>query len=422
MSAGRGEPQAAGVALACDRDGFVREVVSDGLGLAERLAPGRRFAEVCDAGCADKAEAFFAELRRSGAAFGWELVVRDGGGRLVPLHFAGGAEPSGGFLVVGARSRAGVARAYEGLLAVNNEQANALRAAAKDLALRSREAGERDAAVYEELTRLNNELAAAQRELAKKNAELARINAQKNQFLGLAAHDLRNPLDVINVYSGFLLDEAAARLSPEQLDFVGVIRRSSDFMLALIDDLLDVSKIEAGRLELELDAVDLRALAGRNVELNRRLAERKKINILFTAAEDVPPLRLDASKIEQVLNNLVGNAVKFSPRGATVEVALGRGEGGAGAVILVRDEGPGVPADELDKLFKPFSRTRVRSTEGERSTGLGLAIVKRIVEGHGGSIGVESPPGGGATFAVRLPAEPPSQNPGRRAGRAPEFR
>ena len=393
-----------GVALACDREGFVVEVIGDGLGVSANLAPGSRFSKLCDADCEAKAESFLEELRRQGAAFGWELVVRARGGELQALHFAGAAEPSGGFLVVGARSRAGVARAYEELVSINNEQANALRAAAKDLSLRAREAGERDERVYEELTRLNNELAAAQRELAKKNAELARLNEQKNRFLGLAAHDLRNPLEVINVYSRFLLDEAADRLESEQLDFVRTIMRSSNFMLTLVNDLLDVSKIEAGRLELELSEVDLRGLVARNVELNRRLAERKEINILFKAHEDIPLLRLDASKIEQVLNNLVGNAVKFSPRGSAVEVGLERAAADGAVVLYVKDEGPGVPAGELGKLFEPFTRGSARGSEGEKSAGLGLAIVKRIVEGHGGRITVESEPGAGATFAVSLPA------------------
>jgi len=395
--------QAAGVALACDREGLVTEVISDGLGVADDLAPGRRFDELCDADCGTKAEAFLEELRRHGAAFGWELVVRGRGGELRALHFAGAADQRGGFLVVGARSRAGVVAAYEELVSINNEQANALRAAAKDSSLRARAAEERDAQMYEELTRLNNELAAAQRELAKKNAELARLNEQKNRFLGLAAHDLRNPLEVIDVYSRFLLDEAAGRLDEEQLDFVRTISRSSTFMLALVEDLLDVSKIEAGRLELDLAEVDLRELAARNVELNRRLAERKEINILFESPEEIPRLRLDAFKLEQVLNNLVGNAVKFSPRGAAVRVGLRRDD--EGVVLYVRDEGPGVPAGELEKLFEPFTRRSARGSEGEKGTGLGLAIVKRIVEGHGGRISVESEPGAGATFAVSLPTK-----------------
>ena len=397
--------QNAGVALACDDEGFVTEVVSDGLGLAAYLAPGHRFSRLCDADCETKAESFLEELRRQGAAFGWELVVRGAGAQLHTLHFAGTADQRGGFLIVGARSRAGVARAYEELVSINNEQANALRATAKDLALRTREAEERDARVYEELTHLNNELAAAQRELAKKNAELGRLNEQKNRFLGLAAHDLRNPLEVINVYSRFLLDEAADRLEDEQLDFVRTIMRSSNFMLALVNDLLDVSKIEAGRLELELSEVDLRSLVARNVELNRRLAERKEINILFEPPKDIPRLRLDAAKMEQVLNNLVGNAVKFSPRGGSVEVGLEREEGGGAVLLYVKDEGPGVPAEKLEGLFEPFTRASARGSEGEKGTGLGLAIVKRIVEGHGGRITVESEPGAGATFAVRLPVE-----------------
>lgn len=405
MSGGRAS-QTAALALACDREGLVTEVVGDGLGVTAGLGRGRRFAELCEAGSADKAEAFIEELRRSGGAFGWELFVRGGDGRSLTLHFAGAASPRGGFLVVGARSRADLARAYEEFAGAKGGETNAPSAAAKEFALRARASDERDAEVYEELARLNNELAAAQRELARKNAELKRLNEQKDRFLGIAAHDLRNPLQIINVYSQFLLDEAADRLAPEQLDFVRKIIRSSDFMFELVEDLLDVAKIEAGRVELNPSEVDLRGLVSLNVELNRRLAERKEINILFTSPEDISPLRLDAPKIEQVLNNLIGNAVKFSPRGSTIEVGLARGEGG-GAVVYVKDEGPGVPADEVDKLFKPFSRTRVTGSEGEQSTGLGLAIVKRIVEGHGGRISVENGAAGGATFVVRLPASPP---------------
>lgn len=261
---------------------------------------------------------------------------------------------------------------------------------------------DRDDRYYDELSQLNNELANAYRDLAKKSAELSRLNDEKNRFLGMAAHDLRNPLDVILTYSELLLDEAAPRLDRDQVAFIGTIRSSSELMLHIIEDLLDLAKIESGKLELDLARVDLARLAEHNVIMSRVLAAKKGTGIELRIDGGPFPMLIDPPKIEQVLNNLIGNAVKFSPPGSTVEVRLTRGDGRV--VIAVADQGPGVPPDELDRLFRPFERTRVRSTAGEKSTGLGLAIVKRIVEGHHGEIRVESGPGGkGSAFVVTLP-------------------
>jgi len=283
------------------------------------------------------------------------------------------------------------------LFRINNEQANALRAALKETALQRRTQEERDAFLYDELSRLNNELSTAQRELAKKNAELTRLNDLKNQFLGFASHDLRNPLEVILIYSRFLLEDAAPVLSPEQTEFVQIIRSSSGQMLRLVEELLDVSRIEAGRLDLDLAPVDLDALVRSQVVRSRVLAAKKGIEIGFEPAGALPPLRLDASKIEQVLDNLIGNAVKFSPPDGRVEVRVSRETDRA--VVSVRDHGPGIAPDLLDRLFEPFTRGRL----GAKGAGLGLAIVKSILTGHGGDIRVESEPGEGATFHARLP-------------------
>jgi signal transduction histidine kinase len=266
-----------------------------------------------------------------------------------------------------------------------------------------RPANERDDYLYNDFTRLNNELATMQRELAKKNHELARLNEQKNQFLGIAAHDLRNPLEIVLAYSQFLLDDDNQTLGAEQIEFINIIRSSSSFMLNLVNDFLDFSKIEAGRLELELTPVDLPNLVRRNVALNQMLAEKKQIQIrLESRAEaDLPPLLLDESKIEQVLNNLIGNAVKFSPIGDNIEVCVFRRE--AEAIVSVKDNGLGIPAEEVEKLFDPFAKGKSKSTAGEKSTGLGLAIVKRIIEGHGGQVSVESAAEKGTVFYVAVP-------------------
>jgi signal transduction histidine kinase len=172
-------------------------------------------------------------------------------------------------------------------------------------------------------------------------------------------------------------------------------------MLRLVTDLLHISKIEAGKLQLELKETDFSGLLERNVELNRLLAAQKQIDIQLSQEEDIPALRVDAAKIEQVLNNLIGNAVKFSHPHTEVEVRAARRE--SDVVVNVRDEGQGIPAGELDRLFIPFASLSVRGTAGEQSTGLGLAIARRIVEGHGGEIWVRSEVGVGSTFSFSLP-------------------
>lgn len=271
-----------------------------------------------------------------------------------------------------------------------------------------------DEALYEDLSRVNNELANLQRELVRKNVELARLNEAKNQWLGMAAHDLRTPLGVIQNYAEFLLEEAGPRLSREHVRFLELIHRSSEFSHRLVGDLLDVSMIESGELRLDLQAVDLPALVRHSVALHGVLAAKKAIRIVFdeAAVEPAsPPLpavqavQADAAKLQQVLTNLIDNAVKFSHPHGEVRVRLGRETHPASdhAVVTVSDRGPGIPADELGKLFKPFGRARVRSTAGEASTGLGLAIARRIVEGHGGQMTLASTLGVGSTFGFRLP-------------------
>lgn len=182
--------------------------------------------------------------------------------------------------------------AREGRIRTGNEPASAPRAAGRDIPLQIREPPDGGGPDYDELSRLNNELATAQRELAKKISQLARLNEQKNHFLGIAAHDLRNPLDVILTYSRFLLEDADGALDPRHARFIRTIRSSSDFMLSLVDDLLDIAKIEAGRLELDLSRVDLAALVRRNVSLQRVLAERKGIGI--DLEEDGGEIRVDS--------------------------------------------------------------------------------------------------------------------------------
>jgi MerR family transcriptional regulator, light-induced transcriptional regulator len=259
----------------------------------------------------------------------------------------------------------------------------------------------RDRDLYNDLSRLNNELASLEREMVRKNVELEKLNAQKNRILGMAAHDLRSPLGVIQSYSEFLEEEASDVLSPEQREFVAIIKSTSQFMLRMVTDILDVTAIEAGQLQLDRQPADLARLVRHDVTLNAVLASRKEIAVELDPLPALPPIPLDAGKIEQVLNNLITNAVKFSQRGSTVRVRLT--QSAEFVTVAVSDQGQGIPEADFSKLFKPFGKASVRSTDGEQSTGLGLAIARNIVEGHGGRIWLESEVGKGSTFFFTLP-------------------
>ena len=261
-----------------------------------------------------------------------------------------------------------------------------------------------DARVVLALAGLNSELANAQRELERRNAELDAAIREKNQLLGMAAHDLRNPLGIIVGVVDLLREELADSLSEENRELFSRVASSAEYMLGLIDDMLDYSKIDAGRLELQLHPVDVTELIRQNLAFNSILASKKGIKLRFDSEGPPPLLNLDSRRIQQVLNNLISNALKFSHGGSTVTVTLACGA--PEVTIAVADQGQGIAADELGKLFKPYSRTSTMSTANEKSTGLGLAIVRRIVEAHGGRIRVESELGRGSTFYVSLPAAP----------------
>lgn len=389
-----------GIVIVCDSDGQITQVLLDDHKILGKKVIGRSFAAIFDRGSLPKALNFIAEIKTRRAAFDWQLSMLFGDGISV-LNFSGILWQQG-LLIVGAKSSGKVEVLIDELMQIGNEQANRLRSAIKENSLRAKEKKKLETELYDELGKLNNELANLQRELAKKNAELEKLNEEKNRFLGMAAHDLRNPLYAIQMYSEFLMTETSSQLSDEHRSFIEIIHSSSHFMLQLVNDLLDVAKIESGKLELDASPTDLVALIEKNAAMNNVLASRKKIAVVAHINGPIPMVSIDSSKIEQTMNNLISNAVKFSKPGTNVSVELSSGEGEV--IISVRDEGPGIPEEEIGKLFRPFGRISVKATAGEDSTGLGLAIVKKIINGHNGNIWVESKPGEGSTFFISLPA------------------
>ncbi|MGE5680229.1 MAG: ATP-binding protein [Bacillota bacterium] len=255
-----------------------------------------------------------------------------------------------------------------------------------------------------ELTEANRKLMEMHHELAQKNRELEKANEQKNKFLRMAAHDIRNPIGSALAFSSFLEEEAGSKLSQTQLEYLGYIKESNEFVLQLLNELLDIAVIESGKLQLNKSRVDLSALIKRNISVNKIIADKKSITIKVSSCEQSFKLDIDCTKIEQVLNNLISNAIKFSFPESIIEVKICKI--GSEAIVAVIDNGQGIPQTELDNLFKPFARTSVQSTAGERSTGLGLSIVKKIVEAHEGKVWVESQVSKGSAFYFSLPLVP----------------
>jgi signal transduction histidine kinase/CheY-like chemotaxis protein len=253
----------------------------------------------------------------------------------------------------------------------------------------------------QELLGQRAELAGHQQELQQKNQEVQRANRLKSEFLANMSHELRTPLNSIIGFSELLREDLRGSLQPRHLEYLDDVMQSGRHLLGLINDILDLSKIEAGHLSLSLEAVPAEQAMLEACELVRPAAHKKRIRLVVDAAAR-QPLRADQAKLRQVLLNLLSNAIKFSPEGAPVELFA---TDGAGVVHLaVRDHGPGIPATLRERLFDPFVQGEDPLVKKHQGTGLGLAISKRIVEQHGGTITVESVPGQGATLQVTFPA------------------
>jgi signal transduction histidine kinase len=231
--------------------------------------------------------------------------------------------------------------------------------------------------------------------------QLIELNQMKNRFLGIAAHDLRSPIAIIMNYVEYLLEGHPGKIKEKQDDILKKMYKVSEKMLNLVNELLDVNAIEAGRLELIMRPIDLTTYLKECYEENLLLSKAKSIELALDLEPGLPVIVMDPDRIDQVMNNLINNAIKFSYSNTTITLRARAQD--QDVVISVQDQGQGIPAQEVDNLFTDFGKTSVRPTAGEKSTGLGLAIVKRIVELHGGRIWVESKVGVGSVFTFTLP-------------------
>jgi signal transduction histidine kinase len=235
---------------------------------------------------------------------------------------------------------------------------------------------------------------------------MRQLDVIKDKFLQITAHDLKSPLGTLMMGLQLLRDATplVGGLIPEYDRLIGMMRAAASSMHTIIDDYLDLDTIKAGQLRLNMQQVWLNQQVTTATEQLRVYAENKGIYVVLDLDRSLPTCPGDPDRISQVINNLLTNAIKFSPRGTSVRV---RTEQRNGSLRLeVADQGPGIPAHELPHLFQEFARLSNKPTGGEKSSGVGLAITRYLVEAHGGRIGAESTMGEGSTFWVELPAKP----------------
>jgi len=265
-------------------------------------------------------------------------------------------------------------------------------------------------AFFREITLLNSELANARRTLVKQNIQLQQLSEEKDRMVGIVSHDLRNPLTSILGYSHLLMKHRREDDGSEA-QMLRYICEASDYMVSIIKDFLDISMISLGKLHLNLEKSNLAEILNNVVAMDRMLAAPKNITIALDMPENMPAIRLDVNKIMQVANNLIANAIKFSPCGSGIDILVNCD--GDALRVSVSDKGPGIPLDEQHKLFKPFSQTSIRGAGGEKGSGLGLSICSNIIKAHKGEIGCISEPGKGSTFWFSLPLAGSEGNPAK---------
>jgi len=383
--------------LSCDVMGTIQKVILNNIpGLI--INEHSMFLELFDLHNHDKVQNFFLNIAGRDTLTETDLVIVSQGKPLV-LYFKGVMVDSDR-LIIAESEFDEIVNFYSDMMQLNNQLVNALRETFKKSRLGTGFTLDNDK-FLEELTKVNNDLITMQRELNKKNSELAKLNDLKNQFVSIAAHDLRNPLGIIFSYSHFLIDDMKGSLNATNLEFLQIIRSTSEYMLHLVESILDLTYIQSEKIKLRQELTNFSEIYEHSAKLMQSIAIKKGIQLEYEKAPAMTLVHIDIVKIKQVIMNIIGNAIKYSSPDSLIKLSLIEHP----QVILFscQDHGLGIPADDTNKIFEPFYRVGQIEPNGEKSAGLGLAISKNIVLAHKGQIWVESTIGEGSTFHFSIP-------------------
>ncbi len=259
---------------------------------------------------------------------------------------------------------------------------------------------------YSDLKELSNQLKSKGQEVAQKNIELEQASKLKSEFLANMSHELRTPLNAVIGFSEVLKDGALGDLTSEQREYVVDIMNSGHHLLSLVNDILDLAKIEAGKMTLELEVANIVEILEGCLSIVRESALKNDIKLKLDIADGVEQASVDPRKLKQIIYNLLSNAVKFTSKGGLVSLTANMvGEAGKEYLsIAVSDTGIGIAPEEKELLFQPFVQLDGSKSRKFEGTGLGLTMIKRLTDMHGGMVSVESELGKGSTFTVLLPA------------------
>ena len=247
-------------------------------------------------------------------------------------------------------------------------------------------------------------------QLEKANRELKTLDRLKSAFVDSVSHDIRSPLNSVRESIALILDGVVNPVEEKGKKVLEIAQRSIERLTKMINDLLDFSKLERGKMRLYIEPCDIQVLVDESIATLKSLADKKKINIQFKPKEDFPKVSCDGDRLVQVFTNLIGNAIKFTPEQGTISVDTEVID--SGVKVTVADTGSGIKQEDLERIFERFEQVKGTDSGGIKGTGLGLAICRELVKLHQGEIWAESELGKGSRFIVSLPITQPVQRAG----------
>ena len=416
-----------GFALLCNPVGVIQEVLHNHTDLAG-LRPGGRLRDLLGSGNHFKLLDFLAQLSTAGVVFDWEFALSqpEGSG----LVWLSGALYGDRLMILGLAAPPDRLDLMRELMLISNEQTNELRILMKSSLAGGALAGDRDAELFDDLSRMNNELTWLQREIAKKNVELQAARDQlerrvqdrtleleqanralelavhtRDQFLSAMSHELRTPLVGILGLADVLQMNLYGSLNEQQHKALRNIEKSGRRLLNVIDDVLTFTLLQTGSFTLVLESVALRSLCQNSLQAAANQAADKGLQLELQVTPDDLVMKADGQSLRQALGGLLDNAIKFTPKGGSIRLTAAGLAAQRQVRISVIDTGIGIAADDLPRLFQPFMQIDSRLARQYEGSGLGLVIVKGLIELHGGRVEVASVSGQGSMFTIVLPWE-----------------